>query len=126
MVTSSQQEHPGVIVFFDNDFAAHPNLAIGYYQKTGRLPRVARVDDLSDKAWLGQLSEAEFALTFVPDSNQRSGVATWLYPRYPISQDPGRAEEAVHASARFGSIGVFAVPGGEIHLYRASAVGADS
>lgn len=119
MVTSSRQEHPGVVVFFDNDFAPHPNLAIGYYQMTGRFPRVARVDDLSEKSWLGQLSEADFALTFVPDSNQKSGVASWLYPRYPISQDPARAEDVVHASGHFDSIAVFPVPGGEIHLYGA-------
>ena len=123
MIASAQQERPGVVVFFDNDFAPHPNLAIGFYQKTGRLPRVARVDDLSEKSWLEELTEAEFALTFVPDTNPKSGVATWLYPRYPISQDPARAEEVVRASGRFDSIGVFAVPGGEIHLYRAPSHG---
>jgi hypothetical protein len=119
MVTSSHQEHPGVVIFFDNDFAPHPNLAIGYYQITGRFPRVARVDDLSETPWLGLLSEAEFALTFVPDSDQKSGVASWLYPRYPISQDPARAEDVVHASGHFDAIAVFPVPGGEIHLYGA-------
>jgi hypothetical protein len=117
IVTSSHREHPGIVVFFDNDFAPHPNLAIGYYEMTGRFPRVARVDDLADKSWLGQLSEAEFALTFVPNSNQKSGVATWLYPAYPISRDPASAEEAVHASGQFEAIDVFPVPGGEIHLY---------
>ena len=66
MVASSHQEHPGVVVFFDNDFAPHPNLAIGYYQMTGRFPKMTRVDDLAVKSWLGQLSEADFALTFVP------------------------------------------------------------
>jgi hypothetical protein len=117
MVTRSAQGQPGVVVFFDNDFAPHPDLAIGYYQTTGRFPRVARVDDLSDKAWVGQMSDAEFALTFVPSPGQKSGVATWLYPAFPISQDPGRAEYVVRASGRFDSIGVFPVPGGEIHLY---------
>ena len=117
MVTSSQQEHPGVVVFFDNDFAPHPNLAIGYYQMTGRFPRMARVDDLSATSWVGEMSEAAFALTFVPDSNQKPGVASWLYPPYPISQDPARAEDVVHASGRFDSIAVFPVPGGKIHLY---------
>jgi hypothetical protein len=117
MVASSHQEHPGVVVFFDNDFAPHPNLAIGYYRMTGRFPKVARVDDVADKSALGELSDAEFALTFVPDSTQKSGVASWLYPAYPISEDPARAEAVVHASGRFNSIDVFTVPGGAIHLY---------
>lgn len=119
MVTRSRQEHPSVVVFFDNDFAPHPDLAIGYFQVTGRFPKVARVDDLSDKSWVGQMSDADFTLTFVPNSGQKSGVALWLYPPYPISQDPARAEEVVQASGRFDSIAVFAVPGGEIHLYGA-------
>jgi hypothetical protein len=119
MVANSHQEHPGVVVFFDNDFAPHPNLAIGYYQMTGRFPRMARVDDLSATSWVGEMSEADFALTFVPDSSQKSGVASWLYPPYPISQDPARAEGVVHASGRFDAIAVFRVPGGEIHLYGA-------
>jgi hypothetical protein len=117
MVANSSQEHPSVVVFFDNDFAPHPNLAIGYYQVTGRFPRVGRVDDLADKSWLGELSAADFALTFVPDSNQKSGVASWLYPAYPISADPARAEEVVHASGRFHPVADFPVPGGAIHLY---------
>jgi hypothetical protein len=117
MVMRSHQEHPGVVVFFDNVFAPHPNLAIGYYQVTGRFPRVVRVDDLSDKSWIGAMSEADFALTVVPTSTQKSGVASWLYPGYPISQDPGRADEVVRGSAHFDAIAVFPVPGGEIHLY---------
>jgi hypothetical protein len=117
MITHSQHEHPGVVVFFDNDFAPHPNLAIGYYELTGRFPMVSRVDDLSDKSWVGQMSDADFAMTFVPGSGQKSGVASWLYPPYPISQEPARAEDVVRASGRFDSIAVFPVPGGEIHLY---------
>jgi hypothetical protein len=117
IVTRSRQERPDVVVFFDNDFAPHPNLAIGYYQMTGRFPQVVRVDDLSDKSWLGQLSGADFALTFIPGENQKSGVATWLYPAYPISQDPGPADAVVRASGHFDSIDVFPVPGGEIHMY---------
>lgn len=117
MITRSHQEHPGVIVFFDNVFAPHPNLAIGYYQMTGRFPRMARVDDLSEKSWVGQMAAADFALTVVPSSNQKSGLASWLYPAYPISKDPGRAEEVIRASDHFDSIAVFPVRGGEIHLY---------
>jgi len=117
MVAGSRQGHPGVVVFFDNDFAPHPNLAIGYYQMTGRFPRVARVDDLAATSWVAEMSEADFALTFVPASGQKSGVASWLYPAYPISQDPAGAEQVVHASGRFDAIAVFPVPGGEIHLY---------
>ena len=117
MITGSREEKPGVVVFFDNDFAPHPNLAIGYYRLTGRFPRVGRVDDLSEKSWLVQLTEADFALTFVPDSGQKSGVASWLYPPYPISEDPARAEDVVHAYGNFHSLTVFPVPGGEIHLY---------
>jgi hypothetical protein len=119
MIARSRQEHPSVVVFFDNDFAPHPDLAIGYYQVTGRFPKVARVDDLSDKSWVGQISESDFALTFVPSSGQKSGVALWLYPPYPISLDPARADELVRASGRFDSIDVFPVPGGAIHLYGA-------
>jgi hypothetical protein len=119
IVTDSRQEHPGIIVFFDNDFAPHPDLAIGYYQLTGQFPKMTRVDDLSDKSWLPLLSESEFALTFVPDPNQNSGVASWLYPAYPISAEPARAEDVVKDSGRFGYIAPFRVPGGEIHLYGA-------
>jgi hypothetical protein len=119
LIARSQQEHPSVIVFFDNDFAPHPDLAIGYFQVTGRFPKVARVDDLSDKSWVGQMSAADFALTFVPGSGQKSGVALWLYPPYPISLDPARADELVRASGRFDSIDAFPVPGGAIHLYGA-------
>jgi hypothetical protein len=117
MIAGSRQRHPGVVVFFDNDFAPHPNLAIDYYQMTGRFPRVARVDDLAATSWVAEMSEADFALTFVPASGQKSGVASWLYPAYPISQDPAGAEQVVHASGRFDAIAVFPVPGGEIHLY---------
>ncbi|HEY4215088.1 MAG TPA: glycosyltransferase family 39 protein [Steroidobacteraceae bacterium] len=118
MVAQSHREVPHVVVFYDHVFAPHPNLAIEYFHRTGRLPAVDRVDDLAGPNVSNQLSSADFVLTIVPAANSASRLIADLYPTYPISQDPGRAESVLAATGRFESVGMFGVPGAEIHLYR--------
>jgi hypothetical protein len=117
MVAHSHGEAPDVLVFYDDVFAPHPNIAIEYFQKTGLLPRIDRVDDLSTWSQAGELSNADFALTIVPESGSISRSIPDLFPRYPISSDPGRADELVRAAGFFDALGEFHVPGGEVHLY---------
>jgi hypothetical protein len=107
---------PHIIVLYDHLFAPHPNLAIKYFQKVGRLPTVDRVDELSDIA-RSQLMDADFVLSIVPSPEQSGQLIPGLYPAYPISRDPARAEDLIHGLGRFDLIGAFGIRGGEIHLY---------
>jgi hypothetical protein len=107
---------PHIIVLYDHLFAPHPNLAIKYFQKTGYLPTVDRVDELSDIV-RSQLMEADFVLSIVPSPDQSGRLIPDLYPAYPISHDPARAEDVIHDLGRFDLIGAFGIRGGEIHLY---------
>jgi hypothetical protein len=116
MRAHARQPTPRVVVFYDHVFAPHPNLAIKYFQQTGRLPAIDRVDDLTGERWQRQLQQADFALTLVPGTRE-TGPVTDLYPAYPISRDPGRADELVRQAGTFEAIGVFAVRGAEIRLY---------
>jgi hypothetical protein len=117
---------PNIIVFFDYMFAPHPNIAIKYFQKTGHLPKVDRVDDLADPNVQCLLSSADFVLTMAPNSKATAQPIPYLYPVYPISHDPGRADDVVRALGKFSSIGIFGVRGGEIHLYRAANAPSES
>jgi hypothetical protein len=108
---------PKVVVFYDDVFAPHPNLAIEYFRKTGHLPAVDLVQNLSDTGVTSQLSNADFVLTIVPSASQPTQMIPNLYPAYPISHDPARADGVVRAFGRFDLVGAFAVRGGEIHLY---------
>ena len=111
------REQPDVVVCYDDVFAPHPNLAIKYFQETGRWLNVDRVDDIDDGAVRGRLLKADFILTAVPSANQPTQTMPNLYPAYPISHDPARAEVVVHSLDRFSLISTFPVQGGEIHLY---------
>lgn len=117
--TMLQKVHPGsphIIVLYDHVFAPHPNLAIKYFQKAGHLPVVDRVDELSDMV-RSQLMDADFVLSIVPSPEQSGQLIPGLYPAYPISHDPARAEDLIHGLGRFDLIGAFGIRGGEIHLY---------
>lgn len=114
MIVHSRRPSPHIVVFYDLLFAPHPNLAIGYFHRTGQLPVVQRVDKLSDVSAAALRADADYALTIVP--SRGATQVRGLFPLYPISQDPGSAENVVHA-AGFLALGTFAVPGGEIHLY---------
>jgi hypothetical protein len=118
-MTIERQTHRISLFFFDHMFAPHPNIAIKYFQKTGQLPKVDRVDDLADPNVESLLSSADFVLAMAPNSKPTAQPIPHLYPLYPISHDPGRADDVVQALGKFSSIGTFPVRGGEIHLYRA-------
>jgi hypothetical protein len=109
-----------VVVLYEYLLAAHPNLAIKYFLKTGRLPVVERVDDISRSEVKSQLENAEFVLSIapVPSVNQSTQLIPGLFPSYPTSHDPARGDAFVFALGRFDLIGTFPVRGGEIHLYR--------
>ena len=121
MVAESRADAPHVIVFYDHVFAPHPNLSIEYFRKTGRLPSIDRVDDLADPRWKQGVTTADFVLTIVPNST--TAPVPNLYPTYPITKDPAAAESLVRAAGVFDPVGVFAVRGGEIHLYRNRGTG---
>ncbi len=119
MAAQSRAGAPHVVIFYDHVFAPHPNIAIDYFRKTGRMPAIDRVDDLADPMVPNQLSSADFVLTIVPAPDSAGPVITDLYPSYPISRDPARAEAVVAATGRFESLGTFGMPGGAvIHLYQ--------
>lgn len=117
MAEHARLETPDIVVCYDHVFAPHPNLAIEYFRKTGHFPILHRVDDLSNVGVTSEIANADFVLTIVPSSKQSAQIMPGLYPAYPVSRDPARADVVVHTLSRFDLIGTFAVHGGEIHLY---------
>ena len=117
MVSQARREAPHIVVFYDHVYAPHPNIAIQYFRRTGQFVPVDRVDDLLDTDQIKSLSDADFVLTLVPRPDRPGESVLPLYPAYPISRDPGSAENVVSATGRSELIGTFSIPGGEIHLY---------
>jgi hypothetical protein len=116
----ARRETPSVVVFYEHNFAPHPNLAIKYFQKTGHLAYVTRVDDISNIGGVRSLLlNGDFALSIVPAPTESTQLIPGLGRRFPVSHDPARAEDVIHALGRFELIRTFAVRGGEIHLYAA-------
>jgi hypothetical protein len=115
VVTHARRDIPHIVICYDHVFAPYPNLAIEYFRRTGWLPAIDRLDDAADPQGPARIAKADFVLTLVPTPPARS--LPDLYPAYPISRNPGQAEDLVHAAGQFEPVGSFAVRGGEIHLY---------
>ncbi len=117
---TSASARPTVLVFYFDLFAPHLNLSILYFQRTGRLLSVARVDDLSNASALrARLARTEYALTFVPAAGQqfsrRMGRGN---VHIPLSMRPSMADEFVAGQPRFELIRRVPSDDGEIRIYR--------
>ena len=119
MSVYARRETPAIVVLYEHNLAPYPNLAIRYFQKTGHLANVTRVDDFSDIGVRSLLLNADFALTIVPNPKKSTQLIPGLGRRFPTSHAPERAEELIHTLGRFDLVDTFAVRGGEIHLYAA-------
>jgi hypothetical protein len=105
---------PKVVYAFDDLLAPITNLAIDYFRHTGRFADVGRVDDLSQKAQ-DELASSDFVISLVPAEAGRKIPS--LYPRWPLSADPGSADAWIRGSGHFKLVKSYTTSEGEIRLY---------
>jgi hypothetical protein len=105
---------PRVVYAFDDVLAPMTNLAIAYFWHTGRFADVGRVDDLSPKAQK-ELASSDFVISLVPAEAGRKIPS--LYPRWPLSADPGSADLWIRDTGHFKLVKSYATSEGEIRLY---------
>ncbi len=103
--------------FYEDSFAPSPDLSLLYFQRTGELMDIERIDSIGDPAALEpDLSTSDFLLTVVPGAGLRRMHG---FPaRFPTSADPARADALAAARADFQLVRRFARPEGELRLYR--------
>lgn len=115
IVARSPERPPRLLVFYEHLFAPFPNLSTLYFQRTGELMDVDRIDGLAPAApVLDRLARTDFVLTLVP-----VGPVPGLERRFPTSRDPAAADRFVAAQPRFAAVASFPIPGGRIVLYQA-------
>jgi hypothetical protein len=107
---------PKVRLLYENSFAPFPDLSILYFQRTGQLIDIDRIDDVSHpEAITADLASTDFLLTSVPATG--TGMRG-LPRRFPTSADPASADRFVAAQTRFLVVRRYPLADGEIRLYQ--------
>ena len=120
-IGESSTGRPNVLVYYDHLYAPDRNLTILHFQQTGRILDTAVAEDLQDITRLRtQLEQTHFALTLHLDN----GPAELPYGNgtdSPLRVD-AKVDAAVAQQAGFVRVSAWPVRGGEIRLYRNSAL----
>ena len=107
---------PKVRLLYENSFAPFPDLSILYFQATGRLMDIDRIDDVAHpQAISADLATSDFLLTSVPATGTRMRC---LPERFPTSADPAAADRFAATRPDFILVKSFALPDGAIRLYQ--------
>ena len=107
---------PKVRLLYENSFAPFPDLSILYFQATGRLMDIDRIDDVAHpQAISADLATSDFLLTSVPATGTRM---RGLPERFPTSADPAAADRFAATRPDFILVKSFALPDGAIRLYQ--------
>jgi hypothetical protein len=107
---------PKVRVLYENSFAPFPDLSILYFQRTGQLIDIDRIDDVSHPEKIAaDMGSSDFLLTSVPAAGLHM---RGLSQRFPASADPGSADRFVAAQPEFVATKRYTLPDGEIRLYQ--------
>ncbi len=112
IVARSPDGPPQVRVFYEHLFAPFPNLANLYFQRTGEVMDVDRIDTVGAA---GRSSRQVGEYRFRPDHRAGASAGAWVWSRrFATSIDPGGADRFIAADPRFSMLAVFPIRDGEI------------
>jgi hypothetical protein len=118
LVALEQRPNPTVYVMFEDSIAAHPNVSLLHFLKTGRIANAYRIDRLDHQAALAeQLRGADFVVSLVPSSPDIP-AGYLLSDRFPASRELSLGDARVASQPQMIRVGSFPWRNGVLNLYR--------
>jgi hypothetical protein len=118
IVALEQRPNPTVYVMFEDSIAAHPNVSLLHFLKTGQIANAFRIDRLDDQAaFAEQMKGADFVVSLVPASPEvRAGYR--LNDRFPASRELVLGDSMVASQPDMVRVASFPWRNGNLNLYR--------